>query len=242
MIDRLSVRARPAGRPVMYQTWGKLLFLHWPVPEDVIRPLIPGRLQLDTFEGRTWVGLIPFTMWDIRPVFFPALPLMSGSHELNVRTYVHLDGVPGVWFLSLDAGNPLFVWGARMTFHLPYFHACMRLEQRADAIHFRSQRRDLSAPGAQFEAAWSPGEALPPAQPGSLEFFLIERYCLYAERRGHLYRARIHHHPWALRRATLLSLSSTMIESHGLPTPSGAPLLHAQAEPLRVEVWPLKGV
>jgi uncharacterized protein YqjF (DUF2071 family) len=241
MIDRFSVRNRPAGWPVMYQTWGKLLFLHWTVPQEAIRPLVPEPLQLDSFEGKTWVSLSPFTMWGIRPVCFPALPLVSASHELNARTYVHLDGVPGIWFFSLDANNPLAVWGARMTFHLPYFRARMRLEQRDDTIHFYSRRQSLST-NSEFDAAWDLGAPLPEAQPGSLDFFLVERYCLYAQHRGGLYRARIYHPPWPLRQAKLSRLASTMFESQGLPRPSEPPLLHAQAEPLRVEVWPLKDV
>jgi uncharacterized protein YqjF (DUF2071 family) len=240
MIDRVSIRDRPAGWPIMYQSWGKLLFLHWTVPPEMIRPLVPGRLQLDRFDEKTWVSLSPFTMWRIRPVCVPALPVVSASHELNVRTYVHLDGVPGVWFLSLDANNPLAVWGARRTFHLPYFRARMRLEQNGEAIRFHSRRKGSTK--AEFDAAWDLGAALPEAPIGSLDFFLVERYCLYAEYRGRLYRARIYHPPWALRQAQLSRLASTMLESHGLPTPSGAPLLHAQAEPLLVEVWPLKDV
>ena len=110
-IDCLSVRARPAGWPIMYQSWGKLLFLHWPVPGDLLRPLIPEPLAIDTFDGTAWVGITPFTMWGVRPVFSPSLPFLSESHEMNVRTYVHLDGIPGIWFFSLDANNPVAVWG-----------------------------------------------------------------------------------------------------------------------------------
>lgn len=95
-IDRLSIRARPPGWPIMYQTWGKLLFLHWPAPAETLRPLIPDPLTIDAFDGAAWVGITPFTMWGVRPVFSPALPVLSSSHELNVRTYVHLSGVPGV--------------------------------------------------------------------------------------------------------------------------------------------------
>ncbi len=94
--NRLSVRARPPGPPIMYQSWGKLLFLHWPVTVESLRPLIPKPLVVDTFDGTAWIGITPFTMWDVRPVFLPSLPFLSESHELNVRTYVHLDGVPGI--------------------------------------------------------------------------------------------------------------------------------------------------
>lgn len=241
-MDRLAVRERPQGQPIMYQHWGKLLFLHWRVPEALLRPLVPERLALDAFEGSAWVGVTPFTMWGVRPSFLPAIPFLSDSHELNVRTYVHLDGAPGVWFLSLDANNPLAVLGARVGFHLPYFRARMSLKEEGDAIRFASRRDHQGAPSARFEAAWTRGEPLPPAQQGSLDFFLIERYALYAENGGRLYRSRIHHHPWPLRRATLSALSSTMLESHGLPTPEEEPLLHAQGDPLRVGVWPLERV
>jgi uncharacterized protein YqjF (DUF2071 family) len=237
-IDRLSVRSRPQGWPIMYQSWDKLLFMHWPMPVEALRPLVPDLLTIDTFEGTAWMGVTPFTMWGIRPVFSPSLPALSRSHELNVRTYVYLDGIPGVWFLSLDANNPLAVLGARLAFHLPYFTANMSLERRDQTIYFASRRTQVRAPRAEFEAVWTVGERLGQAEPGSLDFFLTERYCLYSTRSGRLYRARIFHRPWSLRTARLLSFRSTMIESQGLPSPSSEPLLHQQGEPLRVRVWP----
>jgi hypothetical protein len=163
---------------------------------------------------------------------------LSASHELNVRTYVHFDGVPGVWFLSLDAANLLAVWGARLTYCLPYFWARMHLEEKGSLRRFTSQRRHRGAAAAEFAAEWKLSEALPSAADDSLEFFLLERYCLYAEKRGRLYRARIQHRPWPLRRATLGHLTSTMAQAHGLPAPTGEPLLHALAEPLPVGIWP----
>jgi uncharacterized protein YqjF (DUF2071 family) len=238
MIDRLSIRTRPPGWPIMYQTWGTLLFLHWPIAAERLRPLIAPQLSLDTFDGHAWVSVAPFTMWGIRPSFLPSLPMLSTSHELNVRTYVHLDGVPGVWFFSLDASNALAVWGARLAYGLPYFRARMRLQEHPSGIHFTSIRTHTGAPAARFEAGWVRGDLLPPAAPDSLDFFLVERYCLYTVRRGHLSRARIFHRPWPLHRVEQLSFTSTMLESHGLPTPLEAPRLHAQGEPLRVGIWP----
>jgi uncharacterized protein len=237
-IERLSVRARPPGLPIMYQSWGKLLFMHWPVPSESLRPLIPEPLAIDTHDGVAWIGITPFTMWGIRPVFAPTLPLLGESHELNVRTYVHLDGVPRVWFFSLDANNTIAVLGARLAFHLPYFKARMSLEQRGRTIYFASRRTHRRAVRAEFEAVWATGDKLGEARPGSLDFFLIERYCLYSSLGGKLYRARIFHRPWTLHSADLLSFSSTMIESQGLPAPRTEPLLHQQGEPLRVRIWP----
>jgi uncharacterized protein YqjF (DUF2071 family) len=235
-------QARPSSLPLVYQSWGQLLFLHWPMPVEAIRPLIPDRIQIDTFDGSAWVGVVPFTLWGTRPVLLPAVPVVSGSHELNVRTYVQVDGVPGVWFFSLDAANPLLVWGARAAFHLPYFWARMRLDRTPEGIRYRSVRRHPCAPPAVFEAEWSLGEPLPPASPGTLEFFLVERYCLYAAHRGRVYRSRVYHRPWPLCRARVASYASTILHADGLPVPSGDPLIHAQAAPFEAEIWPLMPV
>ncbi len=236
-IDRLSIRTRPAGKPVMHQTWDKLLFMHWPIPKAELLPLIPRGLEIDTFGGTAWIGVTPFTMPRIRPPGLPAPPVVGRSHEINVRTYVHRRGVPGVWFLSLDASNPLAVLGARLGFSLPYFVARMSLEERDRTIRFASRRAQPGAPPADFEAVWRREEALPDAQPDSQEFFLIERYCLYASRGENMYRARIHHEPWPLCRVSLMSHASSMVESHGLSVPRVSPLLHGQIAPLDVDVW-----
>jgi len=235
------MRERPAGRPIMYQKWGKLLFMHWRIDEKLLRPLIPAPLQIDTFDGSAWIGVVPFTMWGIRASFLPAIPGTSAFHELNVRTYVHHRGVPSVWFLSLDAANRLAVWGARTFYHLPYFNAQMSLAQTGDTISYSSVRQDRRGPDAELQAAWTISEALPQTSPGTLEFFLTERYCLDTVHNDKLYRARIHHQPWPLQKAQLNSFNSTMIESHGLPMLNGDPLLH-YCEALSVEICWLKEI
>jgi uncharacterized protein len=238
MIDRLGPRRRPPGTPVMHQTWGKLLFLHWSFAPEAVRPLVPEGLELDLFEGRAWVGVTPFTMWGMRPPLLPAVPVLSRTHEMNVRTYVHRDGFPGVWFFSLEAANPLAVWGARLAFRLPYHQAQMSLEEEEDGtIEFRSERKHPGAPSASLRTRWSGFGPVREATPGTLDFFLVERYALFAEHGDSLRRARIHHRPWPLREARVQALETTMLEAHGLLTPAEPPLVHAQAEPLEVEVW-----
>jgi uncharacterized protein YqjF (DUF2071 family) len=239
--DRLAMREHPQGWPIMYQNWGKLLFMHWRIDEKLLRPLIPAPLEIETCDGSAWIGVVPFTMWGIRASFLPPIPGSSAFPELNVRTYVYHRGVPSVWFLSLDAANKLAVWGARTFYHLPYFNARMSLDQTRNTISYSSLRNDRRGPPAEFQATWRIGEAQPPTSPGSLEFFLTERYCLDSEHRGKLYRARIHHQPWPLKRAEIVSLNSSMIESHGLPTPAGNPLLH-YCERLSVEIWSLREI
>ncbi len=240
-VDRLLIRRRPPKWPLMRQWWGKLLFMHWPIEAELLRPLIPERLTIDTFDGVAWIGVVPFTMWGIRPSFTPPFPGLSAFHELNVRTYVHYDGVPGVWFFSLDAQNAPAVWTARNFLNLPYYNARMALEQQDDTIIYSSTRTHKNAPPAEFKATWSIGDKLEEAMPESPEFFLTERYCLYTTRKEKLYRLRIFHPPWPLRKATTSAFHSTMIESLGLPAPAGEPLLH-YAESLKVDIWPLMKV
>jgi hypothetical protein len=225
----------------MHQYWGKLLFIHSPIDAELLRPLIPSQLSIDTFEGKAWIGVVPFTMWGIRASFLPPIPGTSAFHELNVRTYVHFNGVPGVWFFSLDAANSLAVWGARTFYYLPYSNAEMNLEQQGSRIEYGSTRRDARGAPAELRTAWTIGEPLQEAQPGSIEFFLSERYCLYSYHRDQLYRSRIFHEPWPLQSATLDSYHSTMVSSLGIEEPSGEPLLH-YAESIGVGIWPLKRV
>lgn len=225
----------------MRQHWGKLLFMHWPIDAAVLRPLIPPQLSIDTFDDRAWIGVVPFTMWGIRASFLPPIPGTSAFHELNVRTYVHFKGIPGVWFFSLDAASKLAVWGARTFYHLPYFNAEMSLRQQANTIEYHSQRKDDRGGPAALNAAWTIGEPLAQARPGSLEFFLTERYCLYSHHREQLYRSRIFHQPWPLRSATLDSYQSTMVEAIGIEDPQVGPLLQ-YAESIAVNIWPLRSV
>jgi len=225
----------------MHQNWGKLLFMHWAIDAEALRPLIPSQLSIDTFDGKAWIGVVPFTMWGIRASFVPAIPGARAFHELNVRTYVHFNGVPGVWFFSLDAANNLAVWGARTFYHLPYFNARMSLAQKSNAIDYSSTRIDNRGASADFQATWKIGEPLRRSEPGALEFFLTERYCLYAFHRDQIYRSRIFHQPWPLQTATVDSFHSTMIESLGIVAPNDEPLLH-YAESIAVDIWPLRKV
>ena len=240
-LERLAIRARPGNQPLMHQTWGKLLFMHWRIGENDLRPLIPRQLEIDTFDGTAWIGIIPFTMWNIRafPPFVPPVPGFSSAHELNVRTYVHYNRVPGVWFFSLDCNSRAAVLAARALYHLPYFNAQIDLEQHSRTLDYALRRTD--DPAAYFEGSCTIGETIPFSHPGSLEFFLTERYCLYSEDDGQLYRARIHHPPWPLQKAAINSYSSTMIEALGLASPAGKPVLN-YAEEIEVEIWGIKRV
>ena len=239
-VDRLELRHKPPGQPVMHQNWGKLLFMHWRINENLLRPHVPASLEIDTYGDSAWIAITPFTMWDIRalPPFVPPVPGLDSMHELNVRTYVHYNGVPGVWFFSLDANSRAAVLGARSFFHLPYYNADIEMDGKRK-IKYRLKRRD--EPAAQFKADWKVGDALPQSQPGSREFFLTERYLLYTEFEGDLYQARIYHEPWQLYEAELIDWGSTMLEAKQITQPKAQPILH-HAEEISVDIWPLQSV
>lgn len=235
-IDRETIRQRPAELPLMEHHWGKLLFMHWPLPPERLRSLIPPQLTIDTFDGDAWVGITPFTLWNVRLSFTPPVPYLSDFHELNVRTYVLYRGVPGVWFFSLNTNSSMTVFGARTFYFLPYFNADINLRQEGDTIDYHLRRTEAGREGG-FDATWEIGKELPEAEPGTLEFFLTERYCLYSASGESIYRARIHHRPWPLRQAALTSYASDIAESDYLPKLKGKPLVH-YAEALAVDVWP----
>lgn len=219
---------------VLSMRWEKLAFLHWPVPPEPLGALLPPGLELETFEGRAWVGVTPFRMSRVRARLTPPLPRVSAFPELNVRTYVSAGGKPGVWFLSLDAGNPLAVRAARIVFGLPYFDAEMAI-RRAEGgrIGYTSERRDEDA---RFGATYVPTGPADHAEPGSLEHFLVERYCLYARKGGRLLRGEIHHAPWPLQPAEAVVHANTVGLPVGLDLEGPPPLVH-YAERLDVVAW-----
>jgi uncharacterized protein len=235
-VDRLTpaLRASCGRLPTGRQTWRDLLFVHWEFPREALRALVPPGLDLDTFDGRVYVGLVPFTMHDVR---FGPLPVRDFL-EVNVRTYVHAGGVPGVWFFSLDAQSRLAVWGARTFFRLPYHRARMSSETRGASTTYASARRGPGAP-ADLEVRWTVLEAEPrAAEAGTLEHFLAERYVLYGPRRaGGLYRVRVHHPAWPLRRARLDGLSSTLLTAARLGAGEPIPLVLASPDGVAVETF-----
>jgi uncharacterized protein YqjF (DUF2071 family) len=226
-----------SSRPfAMRMSWLDLLFMHWPVDVALLRPHVPARLSIDVFGGSAWIGVVPFRMHATRARFLPAVPFLSSFPELNVRTYVTIDGKPGVWFFSLDACNRVAVEVARRTFHLNYCHAKMSSERTADEIRYASRRTHKGMPAATFDGRYRATDASAHSTPDSLEHFLTERYCLYADRKGTLLRGEIAHEPWPLCPAEAEVRLNTMTEQLGFPLPDTKPLLHF-ADRLDVIAW-----
>ena len=228
----------PAGGWVMGQTWDDLLFAHWPVPEDELRPLVPEALELQTRDGTAWLGVTPFSVTGLRLRGTLPLPYVSEFLELNVRTYVTCGGKPGIWFFSLDASRGLAVDAARRTYRLPYFRARMSCERRGEWLDYRSSRREAAARPFVWEGRYRPVGPVSPPAAGSLEHFLTERYCLYTVDGDDVLRAEIHHPPWPLQRAEAEIDLNTMAPD-GIGLPDEEPLLHYSARQ-DVVIWPLE--
>ncbi len=220
----------------MEQQWHNLLFAHWRISSDVLRPLIPRMLEIDTYDGHAWLGVVPFQMRAVRFRHLPAIPTATQFPELNARTYVRQGDRPGVWFFSLDAASALAVFGGRTAFHLPYFRARMSCSDSSGKIAYASRRHHAGAPPADFQAAYHPIGPEFQAQPGSIEYFLTERYCLYTTgRSGNLLSSGIQHPPWPLQLAEAQIASNTMCSllQHSSCTPD---LLHFSARQDVVEI------
>jgi len=211
----------------MGMSWRDLLFMHWPVEADALRPLVPPSLSIDTFEGHAWLGVVPFDMVGVRPHFVPAVPGLSNFPEINLRTYVTAEDRPGVWFFSLDAHNRLAVRLARATFHLPYFDAEMSCHASNDEVEYRSVRTHKGAPPAEFVVRYGPAGKPFESGPGSIESFLTERYCLYsADGRGNVRRGEVHHQLWPLQPAEAEVRTLAMTQQIGLKPPETEPILY----------------
>jgi uncharacterized protein YqjF (DUF2071 family) len=222
----------------MAQSWHDLLFAHWPIAPEAMRPLTPPQLELDIFDRQCWVGVVPFRMSGVRARGFPAIPGASRFPELNVRTYVVYGGKPGVYFFGLDAANWLAVRAARLLYHLPYFYAKMRSHDTGEEILYSSKRRNAEA---EFQARYRPVTPVGLRNTNTLEHWLTERYCLYATAGERVYRGEIHHLPWPLQDASAELVFNSMARAAGIALPDTKPLLHF-ARRLDVLIWPLRRI
>jgi uncharacterized protein len=209
----------------MHSRWDHLLFAHWTVDPELLQSLLPEPLELDTYNGLAFIGVIPFLMADVRVRYTPALPFVSKFLETNVRTYVRHGDAKGVYFFSLDASSLPAVETARLWFKLAYLNARMKLDHNGQWIRYEITRHDRRAPEAQFVAEYRPTSQARCAQPDSIEEFLVERYCLLTVHGKSVIRGDIHHRPWQLQPAEAKFPVNTMTSALSVEL-EGDPLLH----------------
>lgn len=218
-----------------FQRWKNLALLHWKIDEQRVRHLIPVPLELDTFDGAAYIGIVPFTMEGVRARLLPSVPRYSSFPELNVRTYVKYKGISGVYFFSLDASRRLFVWGGRRFYKLPYFPSHMIVGVHDDRVSYELAR---IGGDVAFKARYWPTSDVFQSSPGSVEEFLTERYCLFVADGTNVGRCDIHHERWPLQHGHVEIEQNTMLTPYGLSV-SGPPVVHYAAS-IDVRIWPLR--
>jgi len=238
-----KAESQHANQPVvMYQRWEQLLFLHWSFDPVVIQQTLPPGLTVDTFDGRAWVGVVPFFMSGVRPRFLPAVPRISNFQELNLRTYViDAEGRRGVWFYSLDTSHRFPVWIARRFFHLNYRYAKMSAERNGPHIQYKSERHLENGWDQPQHFEWSPNGVVRRAEQGCLEHFLVERYRLFSfnAKRGELLSGCVSHVPYSVQDVELSSFSTQLFDLNGLMAPTGAPESVLASAGVSVRIYPL---
>lgn len=235
----------------MRQKWRDLLFLHWAVSPEAIRPLVPSQLDLDLFEGRAYIGLVPFTMKGVRPVYLPPVWGLSNFHETNLRTYVRRgDRDPGVWFFNLEAANSAAVRIARALFHLPYHRARMFLERERPCNQDPASPATIVYAGvrcwpgplpASYTIRATPDGKSRLAAHGTLEHFLIERYILYAIGNRQLFQGQVFHSPYPIQSVILHSFDENLLANWHIDRPDAPPLTHF-AKGVDVELFPIQPI
>jgi uncharacterized protein YqjF (DUF2071 family) len=222
---------------VMGQTWEHLMFAHWRVPEEKLRAVVHPKIPLDTFDGSAWIGVTPFTVTGLHARGTPPPPGVSSFHEINVRTYSTVDGKPGIYFFSLDAASRMAVEAARRAYRVPYFRSEIMVERDGDLTRYASRRTQHDGPAAGFEATYRPTGSTYNAEPGSLDHFLTERYCLYTlDDEQRVLRGEIHHPPWPLQPAAAEITRNSMANPYGIEL-EGDPIAHF-ARRQDVVFWP----
>ena len=237
MTDRETPRIRPSEKAIGYQKWRNLLFLHWSADPIVLTQLLPPELELDLWEGQALVGIVPFSMHEVRPWLAPKV-LGFNFLETNLRVYVTHQGEPGVYFFSLEAASRIAVYTARLGWSLPYYYAQMSQSERNGLVHYRSQRSSSSSP--ELEVQYKTGSAMEVADPTSIEFFLLERYLLFTKRKSKILRGQVYHTPYPIFQAKVSKVQQNLSDHIGLPL-IDPKLRYVHYSPgVDVEIFPLR--
>ncbi|OKL35690.1 YqjF family protein [Domibacillus mangrovi] len=231
----------PSSQWMMKQTWSNMLFAHWPVSADLLRVHIPVQLKIDLCDGTAWMSLIPFQTHHTRLHFMPKFPFYHSYLELNVRTYVTYEGVPGIYFFSLDANKWPIVTSAKIGAALPYKHARMKMTIKDPVVHYTSQRQHPGSSRECFQASYQQSSSIYVPDKESLEYWLLERYCFWTLKGNTLYRGDIHHDRWRITKAQADLHHNTMASFLPRHSFQNEPLLHFSSNK-SVFTWPLKKV
>lgn len=173
---------------VIKQTWKDVLFIHYRVPPEKIKHLLP--FDLDLYDNQAVLSVVPFYMSGIRFPFLPSIPSMSNLWELNIRTYVNVNGVKGIYFFTLETDSKIGEFVAKNFFHLPYRYSKIKASIAQETYTFEHSRNDLS-----FKLK---ADLEDERQKSNFDNWALERYSLFTEKNGVFYQGVVNHIPWKL--------------------------------------------
>ncbi|MBU8880406.1 DUF2071 domain-containing protein [Bacillus sp. FJAT-29790] len=217
----------PSNKWVMRQTWSNLLFLHWPISSESLRPYIPPSIQIDIFGEYAWLGVILFVTEGVYPRGLSSVSLACKFPEINLRTYVIYNGKPGIYFLSLDSRNWASTMIGKSWFHLPYYYAQISFQQKGQAFHFQSTRKGKIDEPIKFSCNYAHSSEVYFTQEGTLDHWLTERYCMFSSDKGsNIYSVDLHHRPWPLQKAEAEIYTNTLFSPFHFDLSEVKPLSH----------------
>jgi uncharacterized protein len=172
-----------------YQQWHNSTFLHWIIPAEKIKELLPPGLELDTFEGNAWVSLVEFEVKKMSPHYLPPFPYISNFREINVRTYVTCKGIRGIYLFSIETDKIIEVFLTRSFIGLPYEKSLIKKTPNnvVSVNNYHNYFLDYSLAPVGL-----------PTEKSKLDYWLTERHCLYNYHNNKIYRHNIHHKEWDL--------------------------------------------
>lgn len=220
----------PAGKWAFYQEWQEVLFLHWKIPYELLRRIVPAALTLDSYQGNYYISLVPFTMRKVRPRYLPAFPPISDFHEVNLRTYILQDGHKGVYFLNIEAEKWISTLLSKMISGMPYEKSSIRRTnttyQAAHRPKAYSLQLDYTVSNERFLKT-------------ELDTWLTERYCLFLTEKQKIVRFDVHHLEWEIKALKLNTCQLHYRVGNLLLANTPPDLLH-YSPGVQVVAWPKK--
>lgn len=225
---------------VMKQTWQDLLFAHYPVKLEVLQQVVPSVFQLEQYNGTAWIGVVPFRVQNHRVRFLPPMPGINRFLQLNVRTYVTINGKRGVYFLSIDMNHLIARQLAKSLFYMPTQTATINMSHNECGIYFNSKTVEKGHP--EFECQYTPIGQPFYARKETFEAWLVERYSMYSlNRRGEVVRCDILHDYWPLQYVDVEINNNSIFQNRGIQVASKDPILH-YAKRMEAYLWPVARV
>ena len=230
--------ARTHDNWMMIAREADLVFASWAVAPDVIRPLVPAMLELDTFDEQAWVTVEALTMSTVRVRWLPTPLLSIDMPEIAVRTYVRFRGQRAIYFLSLECPPPFGSTLAQYLFKMPFHDAAVTVTVNGDNYHAESFRTRRGEPPVQFSVHGRIAGPPESVQAGGVDEFLLRQTCMFTVgSASDLHRADVTHRTSAVQPFVGMIDVNTLLPACGVPLPATPPRLRYYAGEDAM-VWP----